>query len=270
MKKLSKKKNVKRNLKAKIKNHVSKIMPDTKFLPITKVLPSMITLSSIVAGMTAILLASRGEFEKAVIAIILAAVFDGFDGRVARMFNASSQFGVELDSLADSISFGVSPAFVMFFYATQNIKSFGWIVSVLFAISCVLRLARFNVMTGDEEVPEYWHYFFTGVPAPAGALMSLTPIMLFVATGEKVFTCPYICMGWMLFVAFLMISRIPTLSLKKMKVAKNSLPVFLLCFVLFICMMYFHFWATASFIWSFYILTIPYTCFKFFKMKKNF
>ncbi len=264
------KKTVKKNLKAKIKNQVNKIIPDTKFLPIGKVLPSMITLSSIVAGMTAILLASRGEFEKAVIAIILAAVFDGFDGRVARMFNASSQFGVELDSLADSISFGVSPAFVMFFYATQNVKSFGWIVSILFAISCVLRLARFNVMTGDDEVPEYWHYFFTGVPAPAGALMSLTPIMLKTATGEGVFGCPYICMGWMLFVAFLMISRVPTLSLKKMKVAKSNVPLFLLCFVLFICMMYFHFWITASFIWSFYIFTIPYTCLKFLKMKREF
>ncbi len=264
------KKTVKKDLKSKLKNHVSKILPETKFLPITKVLPSMITLSSIVAGMTAILLASRGEFEKAVIAIILAAVFDGFDGRVARMFNASSQFGVELDSLADSISFGVSPAFVMFFYATQNIKSFGWIVSILFAISCVLRLARFNVMTGDEEIPEYWHYFFTGVPAPAGALMALTPIMLYTATDEKIFTCPYICMGWMILVSFLMISRIPTLSLKKMTVAKSYVPVFLLGFVLFLGMMYFHFWITASFIWTFYILTVPYTCLKFLKMKKNY
>ncbi|MBR1544882.1 MAG: CDP-diacylglycerol--serine O-phosphatidyltransferase [Alphaproteobacteria bacterium] len=264
------KKNIKKNLKTRIQSKVNKIIPDTKFLPITKVLPSMITLSSIVAGMTAVLLASRGEFEKAVVAIILAAVFDGFDGRVARMFNASSQFGVELDSLADSISFGVSPAFVMFFYSTQNIKSFGWIVSVIFAIACVLRLARFNVMTGDEEVPEYWHYFFTGVPAPAGALMALTPIMLYTATDEKIFTCPYVCLVWMFTVALLMISRIPTLSLKKMKVAKNSLPVFLLCFVLFLGMMYTHFWATASFIWTFYILTIPYTVVKFLRMKKDF
>ncbi|MCR5506675.1 MAG: CDP-diacylglycerol--serine O-phosphatidyltransferase [bacterium] len=264
------KKLVKKNLKNKIKSKVNKIIPDNKFLPITKVLPSMITLSSIVAGMTAILLASRGDFEKAVIAIILAAVFDGFDGRVARMFNASSQFGVELDSLADSISFGVSPAFVMFFYATQNVKGFGWIVSVLFAIACVLRLARFNVMTGDDEVPEYWHYFFTGVPAPAGALMALTPIMLYISTEERIFTCPYICLAWMVVVALLMVSRIPTLSLKKMKVAKNSLPVFLLCFVLLLGMMYTHFWATASFIWTFYILTVPYTCIKFLKMKKSF
>jgi len=263
------KKVLKKNLKAKIKNRVNKIMPDAGFLPLTKVLPSMITLSSIVAGMTAILFASRGDFDKAVIAIVLAAVFDGFDGRVARMFNASSQFGVELDSLADSISFGVSPAFVMFFYTLHDIKSFGWIISLLFAISCVLRLARFNVMTGDEEVPEYWHYFFTGVPAPAGALLALLPIMLFVSTGEKVFTCPYICMGWMIFVAFLMISRIPTLSLKKVKVAKSSLPIFLLCFILFLGMIYFHFWITASFVWSFYILTVPYTCCKFLKMKKS-
>ena len=174
------------------------MLPFPKLLPVGKILPSMITLSSIVAGMSAILFASFGQFEKAVIAIMLAAVFDGFDGRVARMFRASSQFGVELDSLADSISFGVAPAFVIFFFSRQEMKSFAWVICLVFAICCVLRLARFNVMTGDEEVPEYWHYFFTGVPAPAGALLSLTPMMLYFATGNEMFASPYVCLAFML------------------------------------------------------------------------
>ena len=247
-----------------------RIVSDGRFLPLGKILPSMITLASVAAGMTSILLAVRGDFEKAVIAIILAAVFDGFDGRVARMFRASSQFGVELDSLADSISFGVAPAFVMFFYANQNVKSFGWIVSIIFASCCVLRLARFNVMTGDEKVPEYWHYFFTGVPAPAGAMLALTPVMLYLATDEKVFTCPFVCMGFMLLVAFLMISKVPTLSLKKMRVASAAVAPIFVSFVMLIGLLYFHFWGVASFVWCFYLITIPLTYIKFRKMKKEF
>lgn len=246
----------------------SKIVVDNKLFPLGKMLPAMITLASVAMGMTAILLASRGEFEKAIIAIILAAVFDGFDGRVARMFKTSSQFGVELDSLADSISFGVAPAFVMFFYSTSNVKSFGWIVSIIFAICCVLRLARFNTMTGDEKIPEYWSYFFTGVPAPAGALLSLTPMMFYFATGYEIFKCPFICMGFMALVALLMISRIPTLSLKKVRVPRSEIAPIFIMFIFLLGLLYFYFWGVASAIWTFYVLTIPFTCLKFVKMRK--
>ncbi len=249
---------------------MKKNIVDKKLFPLGKMLPSMITLASVAAGMTAILLASRGEFEKAVIAIILAAVFDGFDGRVARMFKASSQFGVELDSLADSISFGVAPAFVIFFFSLQNIKSFGWIISVIFAICCVLRLARFNTMTGDEKVPEYWSYFFTGVPAPAGAMLSLAPMMFYFATDCKILLpcCIYAC--FMTLIAFLMISQIPTLSLKKIKVSREKVSSVFLIFVTLICLLYFHFWYVFSLVWIFYILTIPMTIFKFKKIKSKF
>ncbi len=241
-----------------------------KFFTLGKILPAMITLASVAAGMTAILLASRGEFEKAVIAIIFAGFLDGFDGRVARWFKTSSQFGIELDSLADSISFGVAPAFVLFFFSANNIKSIGWVVAILFAICCVLRLARFNTMTQDKKIPEYWSFFFTGIPAPGGAMLVLTPLVLFIATGEEVFKSPLIAISFMILVGFLMISRIPTLSLKKIKLREEIMAPVMLLFVVVLGLAYFHFWYVLSVIAILYLFTIPYTCMKFLKMKKEF
>ncbi len=252
----------------KIKVRIQNIMirkPD--FVPLYRILPSLVTLSSIAAGMTSILFAIKGEFDHAVIAIVLAAVFDSFDGRLARFLKSSSQFGVELDSLADSISFGVAPAFIMFFYSTHNVKNFGWIVSVLFAISCILRLARYNVAT-TAEIPEYWSYFFTGVPAPAGALLTLIPIMLFYTFKDSLYTNKIICIVWMILVAFMMISRIPTLSLKKMKIANANIAHLLLVLILFLGLIYFYFWPVISIIWVGYFLTIPISIVRFLKMKK--
>jgi CDP-diacylglycerol--serine O-phosphatidyltransferase len=241
-----------------------------KMLTLGKILPAMITLASVAAGMTAILLASRGQFERAVIAIILAAFLDAFDGRVARMFKSSSQFGVELDSLADSISFGVAPAFVLFFFSANEIKSLGWMCAILYAICCVLRLARFNTMTGDETVPEYWHYFFTGIPAPGGALLALTPLAFYLATDEVVFKNPLFAIGFMLIVGFLMISRIPTLSLKKIKLSQDMIAPLMLFFVVVIVMAYFHFWYVISIVAICYLLTVPLTVLKFVKMKREY
>ena len=254
---------------SKIKNGIIKIMSHKpKLVPLGFFLPSVITLSSIISSLTGVLFAVQGKFDKALVAIILSAVFDGFDGRVARLLKSSSQFGVELDSLADSISFGVAPAFIMYFYATQNLKSIGWIVSLAFAIACVLRLARFNVAAGDDTVPEYWHNFFTGVPAPAGALLALSPITLFYSTKMEIFKDPLICLVWMFFVALLMISKLPTLSLKKKKVHKTSAPRLLFIFMFFVSLIYFYFWTVASVIWVVYFLTIPVTLIQFLRMKK--
>ena len=256
---------------SKLKNGIIKIISHKpKLVPLGFFLPSVITLSSIISSLTGVLFAVQGQFDKALVAIILSAIFDGFDGRVARLLKSSSQFGVELDSLADSISFGVAPAFIMYFYATQNLKSIGWIVSLAFAIACVLRLARFNVATADETIPEYWHNFFTGVPAPAGALLALSPITLFYSTKMEIFKNPVICLVWMFFVAFLMISKIPTLSLKKKKVHKTSVAFLLFIIMLLVSLIYFYFWIVASIIWIVYFLTIPMTGIQFLRMKKAF
>ncbi len=256
---------------SRLKNSIIKIMSHKpKLVPLGFFLPSIITLSSIISSMTGVLFAVNGQFDKALIAIILSAVFDGFDGRVARLLKSSSQFGVELDSLADSISFGVAPAFIMYFYATKNLTSIGWVVSLAFAIACVLRLARFNVATNDEKIPEYWKHFFTGVPAPAGALLALSPITLFYSTNMEILKDPILCLVWMFFVAILMISKIPTLSLKKKKVHKTSVAMLLFIFMLLVSLIYFYFWIVASVVWIVYFVTIPVSCIKFLKMKKNY
>ncbi|MGN0929717.1 MAG: CDP-diacylglycerol--serine O-phosphatidyltransferase [Alphaproteobacteria bacterium] len=249
---------------------VKKVIEEKKLFPLGKILPAMITLASVVAGLTAILLASRGNFEKAVIAVMLAAVFDGFDGRVARMFKTSSQFGVELDSLADSISFGVAPAFILFFFSAYEIKSIGWLSAVIYAICCVLRLARFNTMTGDENIPQYWKSFFTGIPAPGGALLATIPLSLYLATGEEIFTNPSFSICFMLIVGFLMISRVPTLSLKKIKLTREEIAPVMILFIIALVLLYFHFWYTISVISILYLLTIPVTVLKFVKARKDF
>lgn len=251
-----------------MKKKISEKIKDKKYLPVGMVLSSMITLTSIAAGMTSILLAAHGYFEKAVIAIILAAVLDGFDGRVARMFKAASQFGVELDSLADSISFGVAPAFVLYFFSASEVKSLGWVVVVVYAICCVLRLARFNTMTGDEKVPVYWNYFFTGVPAPAGGLLALTPMFLFLATENPIFKSPYVIISFLIVVGFLMVSRVPTLSLKKMRIPNENLIAILVLFAIVLVFLYLHFWYVISLMGIVYVLTIPYTVYQFLKMKR--
>ena len=243
---------------------------EKKLFPLGKILPAMITLASVVAGLTAILLASRGMFERAVIAIILAAVFDGFDGRVARMFKSASQFGVELDSLADSISFGVAPAFILFFFSANEIKSIGWLATVIYAICCVLRLARFNTMTGNENVPSYWNSFFTGIPAPGGALLVLSPVSLFLATGEEVFIHPVLSVMLLLIVGFLMISRVPTLSLKKIKLSREEISPVMILFIITLVLLYFHFWYAISVISILYFFTIPLTVRKFIKARKEY
>ncbi len=246
-----------------------KKISENNLISFGKMFPSMLTLANGAAGMTAILLASRGMFEKAIIAIIMGAVFDLFDGRVARMFKSASDFGVQLDSLCDCITFGIAPAFVVYFFATSDIKSFGWVVAVIYGMCCVLRLARFNVMTGDKKVPSYWKDFFVGVPAPAAAMISVVPLMFYFATGLDIFKSSYLCLGVVLLSALLMISRVPTISVKKVKMAREIFPFILVLFTAVLMLFYFHFWYVMSIFWFLYIFTIPFSISQFLKLKKE-
>lgn len=245
-----------------------KIARNANVFSVGHMLPAFVTLSSCACGMTAILWASRGYFGRAVLLVILSAILDGLDGRLARMFKTSSQFGVELDSLADAISFGVSPAFIMFFYATSGIKGIGWAVSVIFALACVLRLARFNTMSGNSKVPEYWSHFFVGMPAPAGGLMSFFPIALYNTTQLEFFRNPYFVAAWVCAIAFFFVSRIPMLSLKKVKVPKNAASYILIVLVLAFMLLVFYFWHVLAVVGSLYILAIPAVVASFIKARR--
>jgi len=151
-------------------------------IPVRMLVPNVITLLAICAGLTAIRLSIEGRMELAVAAIVFAAVLDGVDGRVARMIKGQSKFGAELDSLADFVNFGVAPALILYFWGLSEIKSVGWIAALVFAICAALRLARFNVMIDDPNKPPYAANYFTGVPAPMGAILAMLP-------GARIIAC---------------------------------------------------------------------------------
>jgi CDP-diacylglycerol--serine O-phosphatidyltransferase len=186
-------------------------------VPIRIILPNLVTLLALCMGLTAIRFAIENQFETAVIAVIIAAVLDGLDGRIARALRGTSRFGAELDSLADFVDFGVAPGLILYFWSLHEIKSLGWFAALVFAIACALRLARFNVMMDDPAKPAWQAHFFTGMPAPAGAIVGLLPLYLSLSVlpfPQGPYVVP-VEIGYVLFVAFLMASRIPHFSGKK-------------------------------------------------------
>jgi CDP-diacylglycerol--serine O-phosphatidyltransferase len=186
-------------------------------VPMRVILPNLVTLLALCMGLTAIRFSIEGQFETAVAAVIVAAILDGLDGRLARALRGTSRFGAELDSLADFVAFGVAPALILYFWGLHEIKSFGWFAALVFAIAAALRLARFNVMIDDPNRPPWQAHFFTGMPAPAGAIVGLLPLYLnlsILAVPNVRALVPFE-IAYVLIVAFLMASRIPHFSGKR-------------------------------------------------------
>lgn len=192
-------------------------------LTVRAVLPNAITAAALCSGLTGIrfaISAASGQgddWQKALLAIVFAGVLDGIDGRIARLLKAQSRFGAELDSLADSLSFGMAPALVLYLWSLQELPRFGWFASLAFAICCALRLARFNARIDVDDQPHKSAGFLTGVPAPVGAGLAFLPMYLWVATGEPLFREPLLVAAWVAVMAFLMISNIATLSWKSIR-----------------------------------------------------
>ncbi len=187
-----------------------------KPIPVRVLLPNLITLLALCAGLTAIRMAVEHRLELALAAIVFAAALDGIDGRVARLLKGTSRFGAELDSLADFVNFGVAPALILYFWGLHDLKSAGWIVALVFAICAGLRLARFNVMVDDPDKPAWAGNFFTGIPAPAGAITALLPIYLnFLGVADNLITV-WVTFVYTLVIALLMVSRLPVFSGKRM------------------------------------------------------
>jgi len=228
--------------------------PRFRLIPVRTLLPNLITLLALCAGLTAIRLAVEDKLEWAVAAIVFAALLDGIDGRVARMLKGTSRFGAELDSLADFVNFGVAPALMLYFWGLHELGNAGWIAAMVFAISTGLRLARFNVMADDPNKPAWTANFFVGVPAPAGAITVLLPIYVyFLGMPRVVFVAP-VALVYTLTIAFLMVSRLPVFSGKRVgkRVAPEMvLPVFVTV-VLFFALL-------ISYPWV--VLTIGTVCF---------
>src|ERR1700761_8831940 len=226
-------------------------------IPVRMLVPNVITLLAICAGLTAIRLSTEGRMELAVAAIVFAALLDGIDGRVARMIKGQSKFGAELDSLADFVNFGVAPGLILYFWQLHELKNGGWIAAMIFAISGGLRLARFNATMDDPNKPAYAANYFTGVPAPAGAIAVLLPIYLaFLGLPQPpaVLTAAYT-----LVIGFLMVSRLPVFSGKmvRMRVPPEMvLPVFV-SVVLFIALLIGYPWYILSVFTVLYLLSLP-------------
>ena len=178
------------------------------------ILPNMLTLIGVCIGLTSIRFALDGRFEFAIIAIIIAAIIDGLDGRIARLIKATSKVGKELDSLTDMISLGVAPAFIMYFWKLNTLGRFGWLVCLIFVICVALRLARFNINSGQE--PSWKDNFFEGVPSPAGGILVLTPL-IFSLTNFDFIQINYDLVVPMFFIltSLLLISKFPSYSFKK-------------------------------------------------------
>lgn len=184
---------------------------------VVRLLPSVITILAFSAGLSAVKFALDGQYGTALGMIGAAAVLDSLDGRIARMLDATSKIGAELDSLSDAVAFGVAPALVLY-VALLDGSAFGWSVALLYAVSMILRLARFNTLLEDDSVPAYAQEFFVGVPAPAGALVALAPVAAYIQWGEGWWTSPALVVVWTLATAGLAVSRIPTFAMKSASV----------------------------------------------------
>lgn len=232
-----------------------------KAIPVRTLLPNMITLLALCAGLTAIRLSMEGKLEWALAAIVFAALLDGIDGRVARMLKGTSRFGAELDSLADFVNFGVAPALILYFWGLHELKSAGWIVALVFAICAALRLARFNVMIDDPNKPAWAGNFFTGIPAPLGAMTVLLPIYLYflgVGSNNGLVTI-WLTFFYTLAIALLMVSRLPVFSGKrvgKRVPPEMVLPLFVV-FVLFFALLISYPWEVLTVGTVVYLASLP-------------
>jgi CDP-diacylglycerol--serine O-phosphatidyltransferase len=227
-------------------------------LSVNRMVPNVLTLLALCAGMTAMRFAMVGNFEGAVFAIIAAGIFDGLDGRMARLLKATSSFGAELDSLSDFVSFGVAPAVVLYLWTMSELHVLGWVIVLLFAVCCALRLARFNAET-TAEVPSYAAPFFSGAPAPAGAGLVMIPMFLSFEWGDWVFRSPYLNAVTITGIALLMVSKVPTVSLKRIRVPHHMVVPTLLAFVVATAFLTTAPWPTLMVVGVVYLGSIPLT-----------
>ena len=190
------------------------------------ILPNMLTLIGVCIGLSSIKFALDEKFELAIVAIVFAALIDGLDGRIARLIKATSKVGKELDSLTDVISFGVAPSFVMYFWSLNNLGKFGWLLCLIYVVCVTLRLARFNVNSNEE--PSWKDNFFEGVPSPAGGILVLMPLIFSLSEFDFLIISYNILVPvFFISVSILLISKLPTYSLKKI-IIPRSMTVFLL------------------------------------------
>lgn len=252
-------------LKRRSKHKIRREVPRFKGLSISKLIPNMITVGATCAGLTGVRFALQEKWEFAVIAIIVAAVLDALDGRMARLLNSASDFGAELDSLSDFVAFGVSPALILYFWSLDALGGIGWAASLFLAICCGLRLARFNTNIG--KLPPYAYNYFTGVPAPAGAGLALLPMMGDFAYDAPILQNPILIAVWCVVVALLMVSRLPTFSFKQVKIPTAAIVPILVAVGLLVAGLAGAPWRTLTMVGLIYIVSFGYSAYSYRRLK---
>lgn len=237
-------------------------------LSVNRMVPNVLTLLALCAGMTAVRYAMNGHFQAAVVAIMVAGVFDGLDGRIARLLKSTSRFGAELDSLADFVSFGVAPAAVLYLWTMSALGSLGWAIVVFYAVCCALRLARFNTQLSADQ-PAYAAGFFSGAPAPAGAGLVMVPMFMAFGWGDYVFRSPYFNAVTVSAVALLMVSTIPTFSLKRIRIPHHLVVPTLLGVGVIAAFVTTAPWPTLTFVGLAYIASIPLTVRAYWRLRRE-
>ena len=242
-----------------------KIVTETKARVI---LPNTLTLIGVCIGLTSINFALNGNYKLSIIAILLAAIIDGLDGRIARLIKGTSRVGKELDSLTDVISFGVAPAFIMYFWQLNSLGKVGWLISLIYVVCVALRLARFNINTGGES--SWKDNFFEGVPSPAGGILVLSPL-IYESSGFDVFNLNYQLITPIIFItiSILLISKIPTYSLKRIVVPRSTTIFLLFIVVLYFGLILIYTFNTLIISGALYILMIPVSAVHYLIISKN-
>ena len=238
-------------------------------LTLRALVPNAITVAALCSGLTGIRFGIDGNWTMAIIAVILAGLLDGIDGRIARLLRAQSRFGAELDSLADSLSFGVAPALILFLWSLQELPRFGWLAAMGLAICCVLRLARFNAQIDMQEQPHKSAGFLTGVPAPVGAGLALLPLYLWLASGRDEFREPLGVAIWVAAIAFLMISNIATLSWASLRLRRSvRLEMLALAGLVFAALLTEPWWTLAG-LCAAYLAIMPYGLISYARIRRQ-
>lgn len=225
--------------------------------PVLHFVPNMFTILGLCAGMTAIRFAFDGRWQVAIAFLIAAGIFDGLDGRSARLLKLTSKLGEQLDSLADFLSFGVAPAIIVYLWVLHDVQGFGWAIALVFATCCALRLARFNAELEAPERPAWALYYFTGVPAPAAAGLAILPMLASFEIGGDLMRSWLLNAIVLLVVAILMVSRVPTFSVKRLRIKPNLVIPALVLAVFVIVLLVTEVWLMLSLLGLAYLCSIP-------------
>ncbi len=238
-------------------------------LPLRAVAPNAVTALALCSGLTGVRFAIAGEWQSAVAMIMVAGVLDGVDGRIARLLHGESRFGAELDSLSDAISFGVAPALILYLWSLSGVPRIGWICSLIFAVFCALRLARFNAKIDETEQPHKSAGFLTGVPAPVGAGLALMPMFFWFWTDDARFASPWFVAPWVAFIALLMVSSVATFTWGSLRLRRNIRFEALAGIVLLGAALVSAPWHTLSAICVIYLAFMPFSVASYAKIRRQ-